>query len=41
VEKSKSGGSLAPARDLELEAIGEIIQGKRLIHCHSYRQDES
>ncbi len=29
-----------PARDLELEAIGEIIQGKRLIHCHSYRQDE-
>src|SRR5207244_4992538 len=27
-------------RDLELEAIGEIIQGKRLIHCHSYRQDE-
>src|SRR5258706_6456068 len=27
-------------RNLELEAIGEIIQGKRLIHCHSYRQDE-
>ena len=27
-------------RDLELEAIGEIIEGKRLIHCHSYRQDE-
>jgi imidazolonepropionase-like amidohydrolase len=26
--------------NLELEAIGEIIQGKRLIHCHSYRQDE-
>jgi len=25
---------------LELEAIGEIIQGKRWIHCHSYRQDE-
>ncbi|MDB6121784.1 MAG: amidohydrolase [Pedosphaera sp.] len=36
---NKSGG-LAPRRDLELEAIGEIIQGKRLIHCHSYRQDE-
>jgi len=29
-----------PRRDLELEAIDEIIQGKRLIHCHSYRQDE-
>jgi N-acetylglucosamine-6-phosphate deacetylase len=27
-------------RDLELEAIGEILEGKRLVHCHSYRQDE-
>src|SRR5436190_46156 len=27
-------------RDLELETVGEIIQGKRWIHCHSYRQDE-
>ncbi|MFP6899521.1 MAG: amidohydrolase family protein, partial [Opitutales bacterium] len=27
-------------RNLELEAIGEIIRGERLIHCHSYRQDE-
>ena len=27
-------------RDLELETILEIIEGKRLIHCHSYRQDE-
>ena len=27
-------------RNLELEAILEIIKGKRLIHCHSYRQDE-
>ena len=32
---------IAPVRrNLELEAIGEIINGKRLIHCHSYRQDE-
>ncbi|MBI5774888.1 MAG: amidohydrolase family protein [Verrucomicrobia bacterium] len=31
---------LPPRRDLELEAIGEIIRGERLIHCHSYRQDE-
>ena len=29
-----------PRRDLELEAIAEIIAGKRLIHCHSYRGDE-
>src|SRR5205085_2274240 len=27
-------------RDLELDAIVEIIKGKRLVHCHSYRQDE-
>jgi imidazolonepropionase-like amidohydrolase len=39
--KSETGGTpVLPRRDLELEAIGEIIEGKRLIHCHSYRQDE-
>lgn len=27
-------------RDLELEALAEILAGERLIHCHSYRQDE-
>jgi imidazolonepropionase-like amidohydrolase len=38
----RGGGAapVPPARDLELEAIGEILQGKRFIHCHSYRQDE-
>jgi imidazolonepropionase-like amidohydrolase len=29
-----------PRRDLELEAILEVIDGSRLIHCHAYRQDE-
>jgi len=29
-----------PRRDLELDAIAEILEGKRWIHCHSYRQDE-
>ncbi|MGZ8940328.1 MAG: amidohydrolase, partial [Limisphaerales bacterium] len=29
-----------PRRDLELEALAEILRGERLIHCHSYRQDE-
>ena len=29
-----------PRRDLQLEALAEILDGKRLIHCHSYRQDE-
>ena len=29
-----------PRVDLELEALAEIIEGERLLHCHSYRQDE-
>lgn len=29
-----------PRRDLELEALAEILAGARLVHCHSYRQDE-
>ena len=38
----RDGGQKGPAprRDLELDAIVEILEGKRLIHCHSYRQDE-
>lgn len=27
-------------RDLELDALAEILRGDRLVHCHSYRQDE-
>ncbi|MBA2115234.1 amidohydrolase family protein [Bremerella alba] len=36
--KNKRG--LPPRRDLELDAIVEILNGTRWIHCHSYRQDE-
>ncbi|MEY2500279.1 MAG: hypothetical protein QOI07_613 [Verrucomicrobiota bacterium] len=36
----KKKGGLPVRRDLQLEAISEILNGKRLIHCHSYRQDE-
>ncbi|MEM7199699.1 MAG: amidohydrolase family protein [Planctomycetota bacterium] len=32
--------SYPPRRDLELDAIAEVLAGIRLIHCHSYRQDE-
>lgn len=39
-EDYRKNGGLPPRRDLELEAICEIIQGQRLIHCHCYRQDE-
>jgi imidazolonepropionase-like amidohydrolase len=31
---------LRPRRDLELEALAEILGATRLVHCHSYRQDE-
>jgi imidazolonepropionase-like amidohydrolase len=31
---------IPPRRDLQLEALAEIVEGTRLIHCHSYRQDE-
>jgi N-acetylglucosamine-6-phosphate deacetylase len=38
--KQQAGGGPPVRRDLELETIAEIIRGTRLIHCHSYRQDE-
>ncbi len=39
-QKFRDGQGPQPRRDLELETLGEIIEGKRLVHCHSYRQDE-
>ncbi|MDQ3698654.1 MAG: amidohydrolase family protein [Gemmatimonadota bacterium] len=29
-----------PKRDLELDALVEVLEGTRLVHCHSYRADE-
>jgi N-acetylglucosamine-6-phosphate deacetylase len=37
-ERNRSG--LPPRRDLELDALLEILEHKRWIHCHSYRQSE-
>jgi imidazolonepropionase-like amidohydrolase len=31
---------IAPARDLELDALVEVLEGRRLVHAHSYRSDE-
>ncbi|HEY7475138.1 MAG TPA: amidohydrolase family protein, partial [Vicinamibacterales bacterium] len=41
-EKKKTAGQdvLAPARDLQLEPLVEILEGKRLVHAHCYRADE-
>jgi imidazolonepropionase-like amidohydrolase len=40
LKAAKEPGARPVRRDLELEALGEILEGKRWIHCHSYRQDE-
>jgi N-acetylglucosamine-6-phosphate deacetylase len=37
-EEDKSG--IPPRKSLELEAILEVLRGKRLVNCHAYRQDE-
>jgi imidazolonepropionase-like amidohydrolase len=43
-EAWKQGGArskkLPPRRDYQLDAIVEILEGKRLVHAHSYRADE-
>jgi imidazolonepropionase-like amidohydrolase len=36
----KGAHPLPPEPDLQLEAIAEILEGTRKIHCHSYRKDE-
>jgi imidazolonepropionase-like amidohydrolase len=32
--------TVQPRRDLELEPLVEVIEGKRLVHAHGYRSDE-
>jgi imidazolonepropionase-like amidohydrolase len=34
------GSKVPPRRDYQLDAIVEILEGKRLVHAHSYRADE-
>jgi imidazolonepropionase-like amidohydrolase len=31
---------IPPRKDLKLEALKEVLEGNRYIHCHSYRADE-
>ena len=38
--KGTSSDALPPRRDLQLEPLVEILEGKRLVHAHSYRADE-
>src|SRR5262249_95428 len=39
--RRKAGETIAaPRRDLQLEPLVEILEGRRLVHAHSYRADE-
>ena len=35
-----NNGVIPPRRDLELDTLLEILKGERMVHSHSYRQDE-
>jgi imidazolonepropionase-like amidohydrolase len=39
-KKGKDKNAIAPRRDLMLDALVEILEGKRFIHSHCYRADE-
>lgn len=39
-KKGTALDALPPKRDLQLEPLVEILEGKRLVHAHSYRADE-
>jgi imidazolonepropionase-like amidohydrolase len=38
--KKGEKGLVPPRRDLALDALVEVLEGKRLVHAHSYRADE-
>ena len=40
LDESAKAAMAPPRTDLELETLVEILDGERLVHCHSYRQDE-
>jgi imidazolonepropionase-like amidohydrolase len=41
-EKARAAGDavLPPRRDLQLEPLVEVLEGRRLVHAHCYRADE-
>ena len=38
--KATGGDTVPPARNLQLEPLVEVLEGKRLVHAHCYRADE-
>jgi imidazolonepropionase-like amidohydrolase len=39
-KKGKDKNAIAPRRDLALDALVEVLEGRRMIHSHCYRNDE-
>ncbi|HUU28570.1 MAG TPA: amidohydrolase family protein [archaeon] len=39
-DKKKNPDLVPPRKDLRLEPLLEVLDGKRWVHCHCYRQDE-
>ncbi len=40
LSSSERDRKIPPRKDLELDALSEVLNKKRLVHSHSYRQDE-
>jgi imidazolonepropionase-like amidohydrolase len=40
IRKATTPDLMPPRRDLQLEPLVEILEGKRLVHAHAYRADE-
>jgi len=38
--KARQKTQIPPRRDLELDALVEVLEGQRMVHAHAYRQDE-
>src|SRR5207247_9178807 len=39
-KKGRGEKAIVPRRDLKLERLKEVLEGKRLVHVHCYRADE-
>lgn len=40
IRKANGDASKLPARDLRLEALAEVLDGKRVVHHHTHRHDD-
>jgi len=40
IQAAKAKGAPLPRRDLKLEPLVEVLEGKRFVHAHCYRADE-